>query len=277
MFLLIPMCQDRDPGGPLFKQKGARKGALCSMTLNSDLGEALSNFRMEPRTSNALVIGGSSGLGKEVARTLASQGASVTVSGRTIETGQRAADDIGLGASAIALDLTDPKSISRALVGIGPIDNLVIASIERGANSIAEYDIDAAIRLVTMKLVGYAEVIRTLRDRLSPTSSIVLFGGLSLMRPYPGSNVVSTVNGGITGLVHTLACELAPIRINAVHPGVIGGSPYWADSDNSHIVSRTPIGRSVTMEEIVHSVMFLLDNTGVNGVNLAVDGGWLLT
>lgn len=222
------------------------------------------------------MIGGSSGLGKEVARTLASRGANVTVSGRTIETGQNAAGEIGHGTRAIAVELANPESITDALADIGPIDDLVIASIERGANSIAEYDIQAAVRLVTMKLVGYAEVIHTLRDRLSPTSSIVLFGGLALMRPYPGSNVVSTVNGGVTGLVHTLACELAPMRINAIHPGVIGDSPYWADSDNSHIVARTPLGRSVTMDEIVHAVLFLLDNTGVNGVNLAVDGGWLL-
>jgi NAD(P)-dependent dehydrogenase (short-subunit alcohol dehydrogenase family) len=236
----------------------------------------LSNFQSGPRTRNALVIGGSSGLGKEVARTLASRGANVTVSGRTIETGQNAAGEIGHGTRAIAVELANPESITDALADIGPIDDLVIASIERGANSIAEYDIQAAVRLVTMKLVGYAEVIHTLRDRLSPTSSIVLFGGLALMRPYPGSNVVSTVNGGVTGLVHTLACELAPMRINAIHPGVIGDSPYWADSDNSHIVARTPLGRSVTMDEIVHAVLFLLDNTGVNGVNLAVDGGWLL-
>jgi NAD(P)-dependent dehydrogenase (short-subunit alcohol dehydrogenase family) len=64
--------------------------------------------------------------------------------------------------------------------------------------------------------------------------------------------------------------------VNAVHPGIIGDSPFWEGKDNSNVIARTPLGRLVTMQEIVDSVQFLLDNTGVNGVNLAMDGGWLL-
>jgi NAD(P)-dependent dehydrogenase (short-subunit alcohol dehydrogenase family) len=152
----------------------------------------------------------------------------------------------------------------------------VIAAIERDSNTMADYNIAAAIRLVTLKLVGYTEAIHVLRERFTPNASIVVFGGLALERPYPGSTTVSTVNGGVVGIVHSLACELAPVRINAIHPGIIGDSPYWENKDNSHIISRTPLGRLVTMQEIVHSVEFLLDNSGVNGVNLAMDGGWLL-
>ena len=100
--------------------------------------------------------------------------------------------------------------------------------------------------------------------------------GLALLRPYPGSTTVSTVNGGITGLVRALACEIAPIRVNGLHPGIIGDSPAWIDKSNDPVRDRTPIGRLVTMAEIAHAVAFLLDNTGVNGINLTVDGGWLL-
>ena len=87
---------------------------------------------------------------------------------------------------------------------------------------------------------------------------------------------MSTVNGGVLGIVNSLTTELAPVRVNAIHPGIIGDSPYWQDKDTSLVLSRTPLGRLVTMDEIVNAVEFLLDNTGVNGVNLAVDGGWLL-
>jgi len=97
-----------------------------------------------------------------------------------------------------------------------------------------------------------------------------------MQRPYPGSTTVSTVNGGVVGLVNSLTTELGPVRINAIHPGIIGDSPYWEDKDNSHIINRTPLGRLVTMQEVVDSVEFLLNNGGVNGVNLAMDGGWLL-
>ena len=78
-----------------------------------------------------------------------------------------------------------------------------------------------------MKLVGYTETVHTLLDRLSDDSSIVLFGGRAKDRPYPGSTTVTTVNGGISAMIRTLAIQLAPIRINAIHPGIVGDSPFW--------------------------------------------------
>jgi len=224
----------------------------------------------------AVVLGGTSGIGREIVKSLAAKGSTVYLSGRTIESASAAAEEIGLGTIGLALDLAAPESIAEALAHIESVDDLIIPAIERDLNTIADYNVARAIRLVTLKLVGYTEAIHVLRDRFTSNASIVLFGGLALERPYPGSTTVSTVNGGVVGIVHSLACELAPVRINAIHPGIIGDSPYWEDKDNSHIVTRTPLGRLVTMQEIVHSVEFLLDNTGVNGVNLAMDGGWLL-
>jgi len=239
-------------------------------------GIQLSTQPQDRRDRTSVVLGGTSGLGKEVARFLAVRGSMVIVTGRTIETAQKAADEIGHGCKGIALDLAQPETIAAALAEIGAVDDLVIAAIERDANSLRDYNIQKAIRALTLKLVGYTEVVHTLSGRLSPTSSVVLFGGLAMERPYPGSITVSTVNGGVTGLVRSLAFEIAPIRVNAIHPGIIGDSPEWREKDNSNIVSRTPLGRLVKMDEIVGSVVFLLDNTGINGVNLVVDGGWML-
>jgi len=209
-------------------------------------------------------------------KTLAAKGSTVYLSGRTTQTAHAAAKEIGLGTIGIAVDLSDPESVADSLADIPSVNYLVIPAIERDANTIADYNVVRAIRLATLKLVGYAEAIHVLRTRFTDDASIVLFGGLALHRPYPGSTTVSTVNGGIVGLVNSLASELAPVRINAIHPGIIGDSPFWENKDNSHIIARTPLGRLVTMNEIVHSVEFLLNNTGVNGVNLAMDGGWLL-
>jgi NAD(P)-dependent dehydrogenase (short-subunit alcohol dehydrogenase family) len=224
----------------------------------------------------AVVLGGTKGLGREIVKSLAAQGTTVYLSGRTHESAQEAADEIGLGTIPLALDLSLPETIAAALSSVPTVDDLVIAAIERDANTMANYNVEAAIRLVTLKLVGYTEAVHALRDRLTAQASIVLFGGLALNRPYPGSTTVSTVNGGVVGIVNSLATELAPVRVNAIHPGIIGDSPYWEGKDNGHIISRTPLGRLVTMAEIVDAVEFLLDNTGINGVNLAVDGGWLL-
>jgi NAD(P)-dependent dehydrogenase (short-subunit alcohol dehydrogenase family) len=224
----------------------------------------------------ALVLGGTQGIGRELVDFLAARGEKVYLTGRTDESASRAAHQIGMGTTGIGLDLSEPKSIAAALSHVGTVDHLIISAIERDSNTIASYDIDKALRLITLKLVGYTEVVHTLIDRFSPNASIVLFGGLAMERPYPGSTTVSTVNGGVTGLVHSLATELAPIRVNAIHPGIIGDSPYWADKDNSRVLERTPLGRLVTMKEIVDSVAFLLDNHGINAVNLPVDGGWLV-
>lgn len=224
----------------------------------------------------AVILGGTSGIGKEIVKSLAAKGMTVYLSGRTTETAHQTANEIGQGTVGIAVDLSQPDSIANSLADIEQVDYLVIPAIERDANTIADYNIARATRLVTLKLVGYAESIHALRDRFTPNASIVLFGGLAMQRPYPGSTTVSTVNGGVVGLVNSLTTELAPVRINAVHPGIIGDSPYWENKDNSHIIARTPLGRLVTMQEIVGSVEFLLNNGGVNGVNLAMDGGWLL-
>ena len=150
------------------------------------------------------------------------------------------------------------------------------SAIDRDQNSIADYDIDRAIRLVTLKLVGYTAVVSALRARLTDDASVVLFGGMAKERPYPGSTTVTTVNGGVVGLTRTLVEELRPIRVNSIHPGVVGDSPYWAEKPAAieRYTSETPIGRLATMDEIVDAVVFLLENTAVNGVELIVDGGW---
>jgi NAD(P)-dependent dehydrogenase (short-subunit alcohol dehydrogenase family) len=74
--------------------------------------------------------------------------------------------------------------------------------------------------------------------------------------------------------------ELAPKRVNALHPGIVGDSPQWVDMPAERreaLVQRTPIGRLVTMAEIVGASRFLLENEGINGINLVVDGGWICT
>ena len=143
---------------------------------------------------------------------------------------------------------------------------------------LTKYNIASARYLVTMKLLGYTAVVSAMRDRLAEDGSIVMFGGRAKDRPYPGGMTVGTVNAGISGLVHALAVQLAPRRVNAIHPGIVGDSPYW--SGNAEFTGKvrqaTPTGRNVTMEDIVDAVDFLIRNRSVNGIDLYVDGGWLV-
>jgi NAD(P)-dependent dehydrogenase (short-subunit alcohol dehydrogenase family) len=227
-----------------------------------------------------VIVGGTSGICLRLAAAYTGRGRPVVITGRELERTRAIADAVpGPGpVSACAVDLTAPHEIASCLAEVGPVDRLVIGAVDRDENTVADYDVASAIRLVMLKLVGYTEVVHTLLPRLNDGASILLFGGLALRRPYAGSTTVSTVNGGVTGLVHTLAVELAPIRVNGIHPGVVGDSPYWAGKQAAleAVGERTPIGRPVSMDEIVDASLFLLENGGVNGVNLDVDGGWLL-
>lgn len=231
---------------------------------------------MDERT--VVVVGATRGLGRGVAEHYARQGRRVVISGRDVAGSGKAASELGERATGIAVDLADPPAIAASLADVGDVDRLVIAGIDRDQNRVREYDIALAVRLVTMKMVGYLEVVHTLAPRLTEDASVLMFGGLAKERPYPGSTTVTSVNAGVTGMVRTLVSELAPIRVNAIHPGIVADSPYWAEKTEAveAVRARTPTGRNVRMSEITDAAVFLLENGAMNGVNLAVDGGWSL-
>ncbi len=229
-------------------------------------------------TGSVVVIGGTAGLGLEICRHYAAQGREVVLSGRSAARAKEVAASVGGNVRGVGLDLARPHQIAAALADVGPVEHLVLAAIDRDHNTATEYQIDRAEYLVTLKLIGYTEAVHALLPRLTADGSILLFGGQASQRPYPGSTTVTTVNAGVTGMVNTLVVELAPIRVNAIHPGIVGDSPYWAGKSEvlAGVLKRTPSGRLVTMSDVVGAVVFLLENRGVNGVNLPVDGGWLL-
>jgi NAD(P)-dependent dehydrogenase (short-subunit alcohol dehydrogenase family) len=223
-----------------------------------------------------VIVGGTGGLGREIAAHYRREGSDVIITGRDQDRADAVARELGDGVRGLGFDLAQPESIAGALTDTGPVARLVLAAIARDNNPVREYTIAGAINLTTMKMVGYTETVHALIDRLSEDSSVVLFGGRAKDRPYPGSTTVTTVNGGISSLIRTLAIELAPIRFNAIHPGIVGDSPFWEDKPLEAVVERTPTGKLVTMADVVDATVFLLENPAINGVNLYVDGGWML-
>ncbi len=225
-----------------------------------------------------LIVGGTGGLGREVAAHYAKEGREVIITGRDPARTQEVAADLGRNTSSIAFDLAEPETIAAALSEVGNVDKLVLSAIARDNNPVRDYDVGGAVMLATMKLVGYTEVIHTLLPRLADDSSVVLFGGRAKDRPYPGSTTVTAVNGAVSSMITTFAIELAPIRFNAIHPGIVGDSPFWEGKPAAleAVVERTPTRRLATMEDVVDATVFLLENRSVNGINLYVDSGWLL-
>lgn len=224
-----------------------------------------------------VVIGGTGGLGREIVAHYAKKDQEVVLTGRDRGRAEAVAAEFGGNVRGLALDLAEPDALAGALADIGPVARLVLSAIDRGTNSVDSYNVQQAVDLATQKMVGYIEVVHALRSRLSDDSSILIFGGQARVRPYPGSTMVSTVNAGVIGMVRTLSVELAPIRINSIHPGIVSDSPFWADKPAEvleNFRSGTLTGRLATMDDVVGASAFLLENSSVNGVDLVVDGGW---
>jgi NAD(P)-dependent dehydrogenase (short-subunit alcohol dehydrogenase family) len=225
---------------------------------------------------SVLIVGGTGGIGSEIARHYQEHGQPVIITGRDHKRAEEIASQLGKGIRGLGFDLASPESVAPALSDVGPVSRLVLTAILRDDNPIKEYNISTAVELVTMKMVGYTETIHSLIPNFTDESSVVLFGGLAKERPYPGAITVATVNGGVSTMINDLVIELAPIRFNAIHPGIVGDSPYWEGKDLDRFVERTPTGKLATMANVVDATVFLLENPAVNGVNLYVDGGWML-
>ncbi len=229
-------------------------------------------------TGEVIVIGGTSGLGHALAAAYEARGARVAITGRDATRAAEIAASIGPTVRGIGLDLSEPHTLAEVLRDTGAVSRLALVAVDRDHNTVADYNVGRAIHLATLKLVGYTEVVHQLAGRLTSDASILLFGGLAKDRPYPGSTTVTTVNGAVSTMVRTMALELAPVRVNAIHPGIVGDSPYWAGKEAvlGPVRERTPTGRNVLMHEVTDASLFLLENGAMNGANLEVDGGWMM-
>ncbi|MFJ9319465.1 SDR family NAD(P)-dependent oxidoreductase [Streptomyces globisporus] len=227
-----------------------------------------------------VIIGGTSGVGRALAVRLAQQGESVVITGRDRSDAEGVAAEISAGVSdvrGLSVDLSRPHGIREALSDITHVDHLVVTAVERDLGGVRDYAIARAVNLATIKTVGYVATVSALQDRMAKDASVVFFGGISKDFPFPGSINISTVNSALSGMVAAIARELAPIRVNSVHPGIIGDSPFWSgrqemiQSDRA----RTLTGRLATTDDVVDAVVFLMRNRSANKVALSVDGGFV--
>lgn len=232
---------------------------------------------MTSTKTQALVIGATSGIGEELARYLASRGERVTVTSRDAGRATKAAQALGSGHRGIALDLAKPAGIAAQLADIDTVHHLALVASERDRNSLADYDIAAASGALTAKLIGYTAVISALLPRFAENAAIVVLGGCARKASYPGSTSTGLQNGAVSAMVRTYARDLAPVRINGLHPGGVIDSPAWVGAPDTFVEAiraRTSSGRLVRMRDVAHAAGFLFDNRGVNGTNLDVDGGF---
>lgn len=216
----------------------------------------------------AVFIGGSSGIGLAAARLARDSGWDVVVASRDPERAE-------IDAEKVALDVTDADAVRALFARLGPVDHLVSSTVARAGGPVKELDLEAAKRAFEVKLWGPLAAIQAADVR----ESIVLVSGVAAATPMRGGAATAAVNGAVEALVRTLAVELAPVRVNAVSPGIVD-TPTWSgmpENDRRALFDRLsgalPAGRVGTAEDLAHAIWLLLTNAFVTGTTLHVDGG----
>ncbi|HEY6619177.1 MAG TPA: SDR family NAD(P)-dependent oxidoreductase [Steroidobacteraceae bacterium] len=237
----------------------------------------------------ALVTGGSRGIGKSVALALARSGVSVAINYRERGTEANAVADAirenGGRAAAFVADVSRSAAVQGMVSDVekrlGPIDILVNnagMAAARGLDDITEEDFDRtiAINLKSVFLCSQA-VLPGMRARR--WGRIV---NISSIGARIGAGTVSVAYGaskaGVEGLTRAYALRLAAsgVTANAVAPGLVDtdmGKPLI----EAGVVSRIPVGRAGTGEEVAHAVLFLVENGYTTGQTIAVNGGSLFS
>ncbi len=247
-----------------------------------------------------IITGGSSGIGRTVAKVLAGEGAHVVIAARRIELLQSAAEEIerdtGQRVLAVSADTTVDEQvdqlIARVLAQHSRIDVLVNCAANPSGlvrNEVQYLDAGALLQDLNTKVVGYARCAKAVAPTMLKQrwGRIINIGGLTGR----ASNVISGMrNSAICHLTKTLSDQLWPagITVNAIHPGVIqtehivelfetearkrGLAPAQIEAEYAN---ATPIRRIIRAEEVAYAVAFLASDlaAAITGESLAVDGG----
>jgi NAD(P)-dependent dehydrogenase (short-subunit alcohol dehydrogenase family) len=222
-----------------------------------------------------VIMGGTSGIGLAVADQLTKAGHEVTVTGRD----QAKLDALaGHFASYQRLDGTDRGSVAAFYSRLGEFDHLVLAFSPGavGLGALREVSPDDIQTAFTGKLFAYLHAIQ----QAKVTGSITMISAASARAALPGTVTLAAVNGAIERIVSPLAAELAPVRVNAVSPGIVD-TPWWSflpdearQAQFAATADSVPAGRIASPDDVAGAVAYLVDASLVTGTILPVDGGF---
>ena len=234
-------------------------------------------------STRVVVVGGSSGIGLAVAKTAAAAGASVVIGSSSPTSVRRAVDDVPGIARGIAVDVTDPGRLESFFAEVGAFHHLVYTAgddLVRG--TIAEYDPDQAHAFFDIRLFRALDTVRAALPTLDPAGSITLTSGAAAYHGGTGRLLGATVSGAVITATRSLAVELAPIRVNAVAPGIVR-TPLWAalpqdarDGLFAGAGGATLLGRVAEPEDVAKAYVGFLEQDYVTGNVAVVDGGSIL-
>jgi NAD(P)-dependent dehydrogenase (short-subunit alcohol dehydrogenase family) len=233
------------------------------------------------RDKTVLVVGRGSGIARAVTLLARSEGARVVVAGRDKTRLTDAYDDPGISADVV--DITDDASIAALAGRLGPVDHVVSTPSARARGKLADLQRENLRLSFDTKVIGPTMLAKYLAEQINPGGSFVLFSGVHAFKLNVGYLGVGITNGAVDFLTRWLAVELAPIRVNAISPGVIDTGAWdslGAEGKRDyfeHISSSNPARRIGTPDDIAGAVLFAMTNSFLTGVTLKVDGGEPLT
>ena len=233
------------------------------------------------RDKTILVVGRGSGIARAVSLLARSEGARVIVAGRDRAKLANSYDDPGISAETI--DITDDDSIVALAERVGRVDHVVSTASARARGKLADLQRQNLLQSFDTKVIGPTMLAKHFASQMNPGGSFVLFSGVHAFKHNVGYLGVGITNGAVDFLTRWLAVELAPIRVNAISPGVIDTGAWDAMGEDGkrdyfeHIAAHNPAGRIGTPDDIAAAVLFAMTNTFMTGVTLKIDGGEPLT
>jgi NAD(P)-dependent dehydrogenase (short-subunit alcohol dehydrogenase family) len=232
---------------------------------------------MKLEGGHVVVIGGSSGIGLAAARLARHAGAEVTIAGRSQEKLIQAQRELGGGHTAV-MDITDEGAIEKVFASLSRVDHVLISAGTIRNGAIVQNDLATLRRIVDERLWGVTYVVRHAAPRMSQGSITFTSGSLS-SRPRPGTAMLTAMLSAVEALARALALELAPVRVNAITPGLIDTpllhTAYGPERDTI-VKNRAAIlpGRRVgTADEVAQVILMLMSNDYMTGEVVHVDGG----
>lgn len=244
-------------------------------------------FRLDGR--RALVTGGASGIGECTVRALAAAGASVIVADLRLGAAQALATEVGNGASALRIDVSDPDSVRQGFENIGALDILVNNAGVGHVGTIEETELEDWRRLFAVNADGVFLVTKQALKLLlaSDHGSVVNMGSVAGLVAVKRRFSYCATKGAVVALTRQLAGDYAGrLRVNCICPGTVH-TPFveaYLDKYHKHekdkvraeVHARQPIGRMGKPDEIAHMVLYLCSDEAefVTGSILTIDGGW---